>query len=294
MEIMKFMVSKAQLFAALQAIVPQRLLSTMIGKLAASKVPFVKNGFISVFKSSFPKINMSEALQEDPHSFESFNAFFTRELKPDARPMVEDPKVVVSPADGAVSEAGPISAGRIMQAKNHDYRLDELLPVAKEDWEPYVNGDFATIYLAPSDYHRVHMPMAGRLVKTVYVPGKLYSVNGATAATIPRLFAKNERLIAFFEGENGPFCMVLVGAMIVSGIETVFNGLYRTRPSEILWNYSPLNQQGEEVVFEKGDEFGRFLLGSTVILLTPPDAVKYEGLVPGKVVRCKAPIGEKQ
>ena len=286
------MFSKAHLFAALQGIIPQRLLSQFVGRLAASQVPWIKNSFIQVFHSMFPRIDMSDAIEEDPKAYASFNHFFTRALKPEARPLLAKDELVVSPADGCVSESGPIIAGRVMQAKKHDYRLDELLPVGPEDWLTYANGDFTTIYLAPSDYHRVHMPMAGRLVKTVYVPGKLYSVNQATADTIARLFAKNDRLIAFFESDKGPFCMVLVGAMIVAGIETVFHGLYRFQGSELLWNDNPLDQNGDSIEFEKGVEFGRFLLGSTVILLTPPGAVKYEGLVPGKVVRCKAPIGE--
>jgi len=281
---------KSTCFAAIQTLVPQHGLSQCVGRLAASKKPWVRDRFIQIFRH-FYDINLSEAVIEDAADYDSFNDFFTRALKPGARPLPENELAVVCPADGAISESGSIAAGRLLQAKNHDYRLDELLPVQKQEWLKYVNGDFTTVYLAPKDYHRVHMPMAGRLVKTVYVPGMLYSVNQATAASIPRLFAKNERLIAFFESDQGHFCMVLVGAMIVSGIETVFQGLYRTRPGELLWNDNPRDTQGASIIFEKGDEFGRFMLGSTVILLTEPGMVSYKDLQPGQTLRCNQEIG---
>lgn len=282
--------TKAHFFGFVQELVPQHGLSRLIGAVAASTTEWVKNAAIAVFRYFF-KVNLQEAEFEDPKAYSSFNHFFTRALKPDARPLPTEADAFVSPADGAVSESGPIVAGRLIQAKNHDYRLDELLPVPLQDWTPFVNGDFATIYLAPSDYHRVHMPMDATLLKTVYVPGKLYSVNQATASSIPRLFAKNERLIAFFDTAQGPLCMVLVGAMIVSGIETVFNGLYRTRQGELLWNDQPLTSAGEQIIFKKGDEFGRFLLGSTVILLTAPKMVSYYEFTQGQKVRCRGKIG---
>lgn len=281
---------KAQIFGFVQELVPQHALSKFIGRGAASTTEWVKDAAISGFRFFF-NVNLREAEFEDPKAYSSFNHFFTRALKPDARPLPLEANAFVSPADGAVSESGPITAGRLIQAKNHDYRLDELLPVQTQDWMPYVNGDFATIYLAPSDYHRVHMPMDATLVKTVYVPGKLYSVNQATASSIPRLFAKNERLIAFFETAQGPLCMVLVGAMIVSGIETVFNGLYRTRQGELLWDDHPRSSDGEKIVFQKGDEFGRFLLGSTVILLTAPGMVSYHEFTAAQKVKCRGQIG---
>lgn len=281
---------KARIFAAVQSLVPQRAFSHLVGKIAASETSWVKKSFIAGFRQ-FYAINLAEAELENPNDYRSFNHFFTRALKPDARPLPTQNDLCLSPADGIISETGRIESGRILQAKNHDYRLDELLPVDMQDWLPFVHGDFATIYLAPRDYHRVHMPLDGRLIKTVYVPGDLYSVNQATATSVSRLFARNERLVAFFENEQGPFCMVLVGAMIVSGIETVFHGLYRTRPKELLWDDQPLDGQGEVIEFKRGDEFGRFLLGSTVILVTPPGMVDLHQFRPGDRVRCRAAIG---
>lgn len=284
---------KAKLFAMLQAVVPQHLISRLVGQLAASEIPWVKSAFIGIFRHFFT-LDLGEAELENASEYKSFNHFFTRALKPCARPLPQAERQIVSPADGVISEFGRIYAGRLIQAKNHDYRLDELLPVERQDWLPFVNGDFVTTYLAPSDYHRVHMPLAGRLTKTVYVPGQLYSVNQATASSIPRLFAKNERLIAFFESDRGPFCLILVGAMIVSGIETVFHGLYKTAPGVLQWDHSPGGDAGEEsqsLDFDQGQEFGRFLLGSTTIVLTPPGIANYLELEKNQVVRCRATVG---
>ena len=285
------------LFCALQKAIPQHLLSKAIGTLAQSEIVFIKNIFIQLFRKAYG-IHLNEAEIKNFSEFKSFNDFFTRALESDARPITSDSSSIISPADGKVSASGAIDGVRIFQAKKHDYRLDELLPVAQADWSPFIGGQFATIYLAPNDYHRVHMPCNARLTKTVYVPGDLFSVNNTTAENIPRLFARNERLVAFFETDFGPMAMVLVGALIVAGIETVFHGFYKANKGELLWNENPLGKDGKPLKFKAGDEFGRFLLGSTVVLLMPaeaPQGQKLElNLESGQVVRCRQTIGSWQ
>jgi phosphatidylserine decarboxylase len=195
----------------------------MVGWLAECEWPILKVWLINLFISQYD-VNMSEALAEDPASYKNFNAFFTRELKPDARPITEGSDIIVSPADGAVSQLGNISYGRIFQAKGQSYSATELLGGNSELASEFDDGAFATIYLSPKDYHRVHMPIAGTLRETIYIPGDLFSVNQTTAENVPRLFSRNERLVAIFDTEVGPMAMVLVGAMIVAGIETVWGG----------------------------------------------------------------------
>jgi len=277
-------------FCALQKVIPQHSLSTLAGKLADSEIPWVKNLLIRLFKNAY-NISLDEAQIKNYKEFVSFNNFFTRALEADARTYSQAPDLLLSPADGVVSEAGIIDGMRILQAKGRDYRLDELLPVPQSDWQPYVGGQFATIYLAPNDYHRFHMPCAGKLLKTVYVPGDLFSVNHSTAANVPRLFARNERLVAFFEGDFGPFAMVCVGALIVSGIETIHHGLHKAPLRQLIWDDQP-NIDGNEVHFKAGDEFGRFRLGSTVILLWPKSADGISiNLSKGERVVCGQSIG---
>ena len=182
-------------FCALQKCLPKRFMSKILGQLAEAQTPWLKNALIKMFMKAY-SIDLDEAEIKNAEDFQSFNDFFTRALVPGARPLAQAP--FVSPADGKVSEAGRLYGSRILQAKNRDYRLDELVPVSQKELSPYINGTFATIYLAPFNYHRVHMPCDGRLIKTVYVPGELFSVNGTTATHLPRLFARNERLVAFF------------------------------------------------------------------------------------------------
>ncbi|MCW8885192.1 MAG: archaetidylserine decarboxylase [Motiliproteus sp.] len=265
--------NKARLFAFLQYLVPQHLLSRAIGYLADSRIGWVKNSFIGLFNRLYD-INMGEALEENPRAYQSFNAFFTRALKADARPIDPDPSHIVCPADGAISQLGQINNGRIFQAKGHSYSLTTLLGGDPSVAEPFVDGSFATVYLSPKDYHRVHMPLEGRLLEMIYVPGDLFSVNDATVSQVPDLFARNERLVALFDTPAGPMAMVLVGAMIVAGIETVWSGQIAPVPRQVQ-RTSYLPQQPSPVVLAKGEEMGRFKLGSTVILLFGKEAAQW-------------------
>ncbi len=281
---------KDQLFILLQHLLPQHLLSRLVGRLADCRIPWVKNGFIDLFRRRYP-IDMSLAQEEDPHAYPSFNAFFTRALKPDARPIDESALAIVSPADGAISQLGKIDYGRIFQAKGRGYSLVSLLGGDSERAAPFIDGQFATIYLSPRDYHRVHMPVAGTLREAIYVPGDLYSVNQATAAGVENLFARNERLVTLFDTEYGPMAMVLVGAMIVAGIETVWSGQIAPASKQPLTLYS--RTEPARVQLAKGAEMGRFKLGSTVILLFGRDALQWqETLAAGATVTLGRCIGQ--
>ncbi|HKM14750.1 MAG TPA: archaetidylserine decarboxylase [Marinospirillum sp.] len=261
--------NKSKLFSLLQYVIPQHLLSRLTGRLAECRIAWVKNQLIKLFIKHF-NVDMSEALQEEPTAYANFNDFFTRELKPDAREILADPTQLVSPADGAISELGLLQHGQLLQAKGINYSLTRLLGGNLEKAQPFMGGSFATIYLSPSDYHRVHMPLQGRLLETIYVPGKLFSVNQATADNVPDLFARNERLVCFFETPAGPMALILVGAMIVAGIETVWDG--QVAPPARQVTLKDFNDP-QPVVLEKGQEMGRFKLGSTAILVFGPDAV---------------------
>lgn len=261
--------TKSKLFSLLQYVIPQHLLSRLTGRLAECRIAWVKNQLIKTFVKRF-NVDMSEALQEDPTAYANFNDFFTRELKPDVREILADPTRLVSPADGAISELGLLQHGQLLQAKGINYSLTRLLGGNLEKAQPFMGGSFATIYLSPRDYHRVHMPLQGRLLETIYVPGKLFSVNQATADNVPDLFARNERLVCFFETPAGPMALILVGAMIVAGIETVWDG--QVAPPARQVTLKDFNDP-QPVVLEKGQEMGRFKLGSTAILVFGPDAV---------------------
>ena len=279
---------KDTLFILFQHLVPQHLLSRFVGKLASSTTPWIKNSFIRWFCNNYD-IHMSEAQEEEPTNYPSFNAFFTRALKPDARPVDQTKDSIVSPADGAISQLGKIEHGRIFQAKGQGYGLTTLLGGDTERAKPFIDGQFATIYLSPRDYHRVHMPVTGKLTHGTYIPGDLYSVNQTTAEGVDQLFARNERYVAFFETEQGPMAMVLVGAMIVAGIETVWSGQEAPavrKPINTSYQATP----DREIILNKGDEMGRFMLGSTVILLFPDKTMNWlEELQAGSPVK----LGEK-
>jgi phosphatidylserine decarboxylase len=249
------------LFVLLQYLLPQHLLSRLVGRFARSEMPFIKTLFINTFMSRF-NIDLTEAEIQNADEFPSFNAFFTRALMADARPIAESP--VVSPADGAISQIGHIRGSDLLQAKGQYFSLHDLLGGDANLTSEFINGSFATIYLSPRDYHRVHMPTTGTLRKTVYVPGKLFSVNQTTSKQVPGLFARNERLVCIFDTDLGPMAVILVGAMIVAAIETVFAGQVTPLSSRVQQqNYG----QREPLVLEKGKELGRFSLGSTVIVL---------------------------
>lgn len=271
-----------------QYVVPQHLLSRLAGLLAESRWPLIKNTFIDLFINHFD-VDMSQALEQDPHAYSSFNEFFTRGLKEGARPITS--QGVACPADGAVSQLGRIEDERIFQAKGHHYTLTQLLGGDSARAEPFRNGDFVTIYLSPRDYHRVHMPYSGVLRDMVYVPGELFSVNTLTARNVPRLFARNERVVAFFDTDVGPMAVVLVGAMIVASIETVWAGLVTPPKRELrVTNYPP---HSTPIELARGDEMGRFKLGSTVVVLFGPNTVKWnEFMQEGSITLMGAQLGE--
>lgn len=258
-------------FITLQYLLPQHLLSRLTGALADCKVVWLKDLLIKMFARQFD-VNMDEAAEPELQNYPSFNAFFTRALHADARPIDPAQGLITCPADGVISQLGSIEQGRIFQAKGRQYSAAELLGDATRA-TPFMNGQFATIYLSPRDYHRVHMPIAGELTAQTYVPGKLFSVNQVTAESVPRLFARNERLVCYFDTAVGPMAMVLVGAMVVAGIETVWSGQVApptAEPKTINFKHAPGG-----VLLAKGEEMGRFKLGSTVILLFGEDAIEW-------------------
>lgn len=270
----------SDLFIALQHIVPQHALSRLAGSIASSETPWLRDALIRRFVAAYG-VDLSQAAR-GIGEFASFNDFFTRELKPGARPLADAERFILSPADGAVSQLGPVSGGRIIQAKGRDYSVAEILGCGAEEAARFEGGSFITIYLSPKDYHRVHMPAAGTLAGTTYIPGDLYSVNTATAAGVDRLFARNERLSCRFDGPDGHFASIMVGAMIVAGIDTVWPNRFRTHAS------APVHEDfaGQGRSFAAGDEMGRFYLGSTVVLLFEPGRVAWrDDLKPGDPLR---------
>ncbi len=263
---------KNTLFIILQYIVPQHWLSRLAGKVAECRWPWLKNNFITWFIKRYD-VDMSEAADPEPFNYESFNAFFTRELKADARSIVNEENTIACPADGAISQMGDIEEGRIFQAKGQHFDLVELLGGNTNTARAFKNGKFATIYLSPKDYHRAHMPLKGKLKNMTYIPGDLFSVNGTTAENVPRLFARNERASCIFETDAGPMAVVLVGAMIVAGIETTWAGQVTPLKRKV-HTHNYLSKQ-KTITIEKGEEMGRFKLGSTVIVLFGKDSVNW-------------------
>ncbi len=250
-----------------QYLLPQHALSVLMHRLTQSKRPWLKKRLIETVIRRY-QVDMSEAAESDPARYESFNAFFTRALKTGCRPLAGGDETLVSPVDGAISQLGPIAGNQIFQAKGHYYSLSELLGGADLS-APFENGQFATIYLSPRDYHRIHMPISGTLQRMRYLPGDLFSVNPRTARTVPGLFARNERLVCLFETVWGPMAVILVGAIFVGSMETVWAGQitppYTSDKQDRVYDNS-------SVKIERGDEMGRFNMGSTVILLLPPAA----------------------
>ena len=265
---------KQRLFIFMQYILPHHTLSRLIGRLAECQTAWFKNRLIAWFIKRY-QVNMSEALLEDPSAYRHFNDFFTRSLKEDARPLDNSEKAVLSPADGAISQLGSIEHGRIFQAKGHSFSLLELLGGDAERAAPFMGGSFSTVYLSPKDYHRVHMPLTGILREMVYIPGRLFSVNQTTAENVPELFARNERVACIFDTEQGPMAVVLVGAMIVASIETVWAGQV-TPPLRNLHTYDYSQAARQPITLEKGAELGRFKLGSTAIVLFGPNHVSWD------------------
>jgi phosphatidylserine decarboxylase len=259
----------------LQYWLPQHGLTRLVGKLASAKLGSVTTAVIKAFIKQY-KVDMTEALHSEPEHFKTFNEFFVRELTPNARPIDDDQNVITHPADACVSQFGPLIDNQLVQAKNHNYSALELLVGDRTLADEFDQGSFATLYLSPRDYHRVHMPCDGTLRQMIYVPGDLFSVNPLTAENVPNLFARNERVVCVFDTEFGPMAQVLVGATIVGSIELVWAGTI-TPPrgnSVYRWDYPT---EGEKAIsLKKGDEMGRFKLGSTVINLFAKDAVSFD------------------
>lgn len=271
------------LFTTLQNIVPQQALSEFAGKLASSENPIVKRFFIHGFSAAYG-IKLDEYQRDNWNDYKSFNDFFTRELKDGVRQISDKESGIICPADGKVSQIGQIKQNQILQAKGKSYEVGQLL-ADHELGKTMLDGSFATIYLAPTNYHRVHMPFDGTLVETIYVPGQLFSVNNETAENVPDLFARNERCVCVFDTVFGKACVVLVGAMIVAGIETVATG--KLQRSDVI------QRQTHNMPLKKGDELGRFYLGSTAIVVLPKEAgtAWQGGLENGTVVKMGQLLG---
>lgn len=271
-----------------QYLLPKQALTALMGKLAHKEGGALTTAVIRWFVRRYG-VAMSEAAQADPAAYASFNAFFTRALKEGVRPI--SAAAFVCPVDGAISQFGAVEAGRIFQAKGHDYTATALVGGDAELAGRFSDGSFATIYLSPRDYHRIHMPCAGRLTRMIHVPGDLFSVNPLIARGVPGLFARNERVVCVFESDFGPFVMVLVGATIVGSMATVWHGQVNPpRPGRLReWRYAD-----GEVTLAKGDEMGRFLLGSTVVMLFPRDTLAFDpAWAPAAAVRMGEPMGSK-
>ena len=262
-----------RLFVAMQHVLPQHFLSRLVLRLARVRLRPVKNLLIRKFVRSF-RPNMSEAAQPNPLLYPSFNAFFTRSLSHGARPIDIDPSVLTCPVDGTISQIGRLDGSRILQAKGHDYTLESLFDGSPEWAARFTGGPFATLYLAPYNYHRIHMPLAGTLRSAWYVPGSLYSVNAVTASAVAGLFAKNERVVCVFEDGARAFAMVLVGALFVGSIATVWHGDVTPRSPRRRVDL-PLDASRAPLRLSKGAEMGRFNMGSTVILLLQPDMIDW-------------------
>jgi phosphatidylserine decarboxylase len=254
--------NKVEIFIAIQRMMPKHLLSRFIGKLAQSEISSLKN-FLIIRAINYFDINMAEAISQDHNSYKNFNDFFTRALKEGARPISAGKKSICSPADGVISQAGLIKNNRIVQAKGIDYTISRLLGDSSVS-KKFNDGSFFTIYLSPKDYHRVHIPISGQLIRTRYIPGELFSVNASTAAGLKDLFTKNERLVCQFKSETvGDFIVVLVGAMLVAGIKTIWSGYEEPGKGSVRES----DYLDQHLLFEKGDEIGQFKFGSTAIVL---------------------------
>jgi phosphatidylserine decarboxylase len=274
-------------FAFVQQLLPQHWLSRVMHGLARSRQPLLRKAIIGTVLRSYPQIDMREAVQPDPDAYESFNAFFTRALRPGARPIASGRDEIACPVDGTVSRFGRIESGSLLQAKGMQYTTAALL-TDEAAAARYAGGSFACLYLAPYNYHRIHMPLDGRLVATRYVPGALFSVNAATARTIPNLFARNERVVCEFDTALGPLALVLVGALFVGSIETVYAGEINPPPVR----GGPVRDlaAGIGTDFTRGQEIGRFNMGSTVVALFGRAAAFAADIAPGRPVRLGQPL----
>jgi phosphatidylserine decarboxylase len=276
-----------RLAVLLQYLLPKQALTALAGRFAAARAGGLTTNVIRWFVGRYG-VNMSEAAEPDISSYASFNEFFTRPLKPGARPLAAAD--FICPVDGAISQFGAIERDRIFQAKGHSYSTTALVGGDAVLAAQFQDGSFATLYLSPRDYHRIHMPCDGRLLRMIHVPGDLFSVNPVTARGVPGLFARNERVVCVFDGEHGPFVMVLVGATIVGSMATVWHGVVNPpRPGHLReWRY-----EDQQLLFKQGDEMGRFLLGSTVVMLFPPGVMKFNAeWAPQRPIRLGEMMGE--
>jgi phosphatidylserine decarboxylase len=264
-----------------QYLLPKQALTLLAGKIACARGGALTTKLIRWFIDRY-RVNMAEAANADPAAYPTFNDFFTRALAPGARPLA--PAEWVSPVDGAISQFGAIDGDAILQAKGHTYTVQAMVGGDAELARPFLGGHFATLYLAPKDYHRIHMPCAGTLRRMIHVPGDLFSVNPTTARGVPGLFARNERVVCAFDSDRGPWVLVLVGATIVGSMATVWHGVVNPPRLGTVrdWRY----EGDEAVVLKQGDEMGRFLLGSTVVLLLPPGPLAFNrAWKPGGAIR---------
>jgi phosphatidylserine decarboxylase len=280
-----------RLFVAMQYPLPQHFLSRVVYRLTRSRSPLLKNALIRGFMRGFSP-DMSDALQPDALAYGSFNDFFTRALRPGAR-RIDPDNVLACPVDGTVSQIGTLDGSQLLQAKGHSYALETLLDGGDIglNWSSrFVGGHFATLYLAPYNYHRIHMPLTGTLTAAWYVPGRLFSVNAVTAAGVPGLFARNERVVCIFEDGARVFALVLVGALFVGSMDTVWHGQITPRsPRRRL--QLPLETARSPLRLAKGNEMGRFNMGSTVIVITPPNLIDWHTTVrPGDAIRVGQPL----
>jgi phosphatidylserine decarboxylase len=269
-----------------QYLIPKQALTVLAGKLAGAEAGGLTTGIIRWFVGRYG-VNMAEAANPDIASYASFNEFFTRPLRDGARPLaVAD---FICPVDGAISQFGAIERDQIFQAKGHSYSTAALVGGDRELAARFADGSFATLYLSPRDYHRIHMPCDGRLIRMIHVPGAMFSVNPATARGVPGLFARNERVVCVFDSPHGPFVLTLVGATIVGSMATVWHGVVNPpRPGHLReWSYAD-----QRIEFRQGDEMGRFLLGSTVVMLFPKGVVRFNpDWAPAQAIRLGEAMG---
>lgn len=277
-------------FIAMQYLLPQHVISRLVLRATRSRNPAFKNFLIGRFVRSF-RPDMSDAVETDPLAYASFNEFFTRALRPGTRPLPTGADELACPVDGTVSECGAIEDGQLLQAKGRRYGVADLL-AGRTDWAArFLGGDFLTIYLAPYNYHRIHMPWQGRLDAAWYVPGALFSVNATTAAAVPRLFARNERVVCAFDDDGMPWSLVLVGALNVGCMDTVWHGTVAPRRPRVVTSL-PLQSLAAPLTLARGAEMGRFNMGSTVVLLFPRGAAAFDARIrAGQVVRMGERLG---
>lgn len=255
----------------IQYLIPTHLLSNMMGKVGDCRWQWFKDNFIAWFIKRY-QVDLTEAVETNAKNYASFNDFFTRALKPSTRPIVIENNAIACPVDGFVSQVGQINNGQLIQAKNKSFTLLQLLGQNQEYASLFEQGQFATLYLAPKNYHRIHIPLSGQLKSMLYVPGKLFSVNPLTAENVDSLFARNERLITLFDTDIGPMAVIFVGAMIVASIETVWASVITPPHGKNMkyWDYSK-----QMIKYERGEEIGRFKMGSTVIVLFPKNSMTF-------------------